>query len=67
MSLFVDAKISQKILPKLHGNKKRMDPVLIDLAKFCETGTLPDEKTNYPILSAVRSESRIFFFAVFEV
>lgn len=35
-----------KILPKLHGNKKRMEDVLIDLAKFCEMGELSSDKAS---------------------
>jgi 5-methylcytosine-specific restriction protein B len=37
----MDAQILQKILPKLHGNKKRMENVLVDLARFCEAGERP--------------------------
>lgn len=36
-----------KILPKLHGNKKRLEPVLMDLIRFCEAGQPPDTKTSY--------------------
>jgi 5-methylcytosine-specific restriction protein B len=32
----MDAQILQKILPKLHGSKKRIGPLLVALAKYCE-------------------------------
>jgi len=34
----MDAQILQKILPKLHGNKRQLETVLIQLAMYCETG-----------------------------
>ena len=37
----LDVQILQKVLPKLHGSKKRIEPLLIDLAAFCETGVKP--------------------------
>jgi hypothetical protein len=43
----LDTQILQKILPKLHGNKKRLEPVLIGLIQFCEMGHTPDTKTTY--------------------
>jgi hypothetical protein len=38
----MDAQIFQKILPKLHGSKKKLEELLIRLAQYCETG--PDAK-----------------------
>lgn len=32
----LDLQVLQKILPKLHGTKKRISPVLVALAKYCE-------------------------------
>ena len=37
----LDVQILQKVLPKLHGSKKRIEPLLVDLAAFCETGAVP--------------------------
>ena len=37
----LDVQILQKILPKLHGSKKRIEQLLVDLAVFCETGVAP--------------------------
>ena len=37
----LDTQILQKILPKLHGSKKRIEQLLVDLAVFCETGAAP--------------------------
>ena len=37
----LDVQILQKILPKLHGSKKRIEQLLVDLAVFCETGAAP--------------------------
>lgn len=37
----LDVQILQKILPKLHGSKKRVEQLLVDLAVFCETGAAP--------------------------
>lgn len=54
----MDAQILQKILPKLHGNKKRMEPVLIDLVKFCETGESSSDKAKTGF-SATPSVKRI--------
>jgi|GEM_PF-2036966 len=43
----MDAQILQKILPKLHGSKRRIETVLIELARYCETGLLHEEKSVY--------------------
>lgn len=32
----VDAQVLQKILPKLHGSRRRMEPILASLASYCE-------------------------------
>lgn len=40
-SACLDVQILQKILPKLHGSKKRIEQLLVDLAVFCETGVAP--------------------------
>ena len=37
----LDVQILQKILPKLHGSKKRIEQLLVDIAVFCETGAAP--------------------------
>lgn len=51
----VDAAIVQKLLPKLHGSRKKLVPVLTTLWDMCETGIglelaegVP-EQTNYPL------------------
>lgn len=43
----LDTQILQKVLPKLHGNKKRLEPVLMGLTKFCESGRPPDTTADY--------------------
>jgi 5-methylcytosine-specific restriction enzyme B len=40
----MDAQILQKILPKLHGSKKRIEPLLTGLAKYCEKGDKEEAK-----------------------
>lgn len=42
----MDAQIIQKILPKLHGSRKRIEDLLIELAQFCETGELSPKTTT---------------------
>ena len=51
----VDAAIVQKLLPKLHGSRKKLVPVLTTLWNLCETGIgielaneVPDQ-TKYPL------------------
>jgi len=39
--LVFDDQILHKILPKLHGSKRRLEALLIRLARFCETGIVP--------------------------
>ncbi|MCB1180139.1 MAG: hypothetical protein KDK36_21355, partial [Leptospiraceae bacterium] len=36
----MDEQILQKVLPKLHGNRKKMQPILEGLAYYCLTGKL---------------------------
>jgi len=48
----LDVQILQKILPKLHGSKKRIEQLLIDLAVFCETGTAPATTATFTAKSA---------------
>ena len=43
----MDAQILQKILPKLHGSRKRIEPLLLDLARYCETGSPPKDGDSY--------------------
>jgi 5-methylcytosine-specific restriction protein B len=43
----MDAQILQKILPKLHGSKKHIEHLLVDLAVFCDTGAAPEDKVSY--------------------
>jgi 5-methylcytosine-specific restriction endonuclease McrBC GTP-binding regulatory subunit McrB len=40
----MDAQILQKILPKLHGSRRQLENLLVQLARYCETGTMPDDK-----------------------
>jgi len=37
----LDAAIMQKLLPKLHGSKTKLGPVLAELKKICTTGKYP--------------------------
>ncbi|HTJ79797.1 MAG TPA: hypothetical protein VL357_12450 [Rariglobus sp.] len=43
----LDVQILQKILPKLHGSKKRIEQLLVDLSVFCETGAAPAGKSVF--------------------
>ena len=38
----MDAQILQKILPKLHGSKRKIGSLLAALAKYCEKGIRAD-------------------------
>ena len=40
----MDAQILQKILPKLHGSRRQLENLLVQLARYCETGKIPDDK-----------------------
>jgi hypothetical protein len=41
----MDAQMLQKILPKLHGSKRKIGSLLAALAKYCEQGILADAET----------------------
>ena len=43
-----DFQLLQKVLPKLHGSKRRLEPLLLRLAGFCETGAVPAKDASYP-------------------
>lgn len=38
----MDVQIVQKILPKLHGAKRKIGSLLVSLAKYCESGKIDD-------------------------
>lgn len=40
----MDAQILQKVLPKLHGSKRKIGSLLAALAKYCEQGVLAEAK-----------------------
>jgi 5-methylcytosine-specific restriction protein B len=40
----LDIQVLQKILPKLHGSRRKLEAMLIALAAFCESGKLSDAK-----------------------
>lgn len=40
----VDAQIVQKLLPKLHGSRRRLEPLLVALAIYCRDGKLDEAK-----------------------
>ena len=39
---FIDIAIMQKLLPKLHGSRSKLCPILLTLAKFCIQGGIND-------------------------
>jgi 5-methylcytosine-specific restriction protein B len=43
-----DFQLLQKVLPKIHGSKRRLEPLLLRLAGFCETGAVPAKDASYP-------------------
>jgi len=43
-----DLQLLQKVLPKLHGSKRRLEALLLRLAGFCETGLMPTKDATYP-------------------
>lgn len=45
----IDCAIVQKLLPKLHGSRKKIVPVLKELWSLCETGDKIDEKTSMEV------------------
>ena len=44
----LDAQILQKILPKLHGSRTRLAPLLGALAQYCATGTKAAALEHFP-------------------
>ena len=44
----LDDEILQKILPKIHGSKRRLEGLLVRLARYCETGTVPKKEDSTP-------------------
>jgi 5-methylcytosine-specific restriction protein B len=44
----LDAQILQKILPKLHGSRSRLAPLLGALATYCATGDEDDAMKHFP-------------------
>ena len=45
----IDCAIVQKLLPKLHGSRKKIVPVLKELWSLCEAGDKIDEKTSMEV------------------
>lgn len=45
----LDAQILQKILPKLHGSRSRLSPLLGALAQYCATGTKAYAMEHFPV------------------
>lgn len=43
-----DQQLLQKIMPKLHGSKRRIETLLLSLARFCETGEVPAAGSDIP-------------------
>ena len=43
-----DDQILQKILPKLGGSKRRVEALLVRLARYCETGVVPKKEDSTP-------------------
>jgi 5-methylcytosine-specific restriction protein B len=43
-----DAQLLQKILPKIHGSKRRLEALLVRLARYCETGSAPKKEDSTP-------------------
>lgn len=43
-----DQQLLQKIMPKLHGSKRRIESLLLSLARFCETGEVPAAASDIP-------------------
>jgi 5-methylcytosine-specific restriction protein B len=44
----LDDEILQKILPKLSGSKRRIEALLVHLARYCETGAVPKKADSTP-------------------
>jgi 5-methylcytosine-specific restriction protein B len=43
-----DAQLLQKIFPKIHGSKRRVDSLLVRLARYAETGNAPKKEDSTP-------------------
>ena len=43
MDDIIDVTIMQKLLPKVHGSRKKLDPILKKLGEFCLTEKLSSE------------------------
>jgi MoxR-like ATPase len=43
-----DLQLLQKIMPKLHGSKRKIEGLLLRLAEFCETGNVPGAESETP-------------------
>ena len=46
--LVFDNQVLQKVLPKLYGSKRRLEALLVRLARFCETGIVPSTTDSTP-------------------
>ena len=44
----LDEQILQKILPKLHGSRSRLGPLLGALARYCASGSEEESMKHYP-------------------
>jgi 5-methylcytosine-specific restriction enzyme B len=51
----VDAQILQKILPKLHGSKRKLGALLAALATYCEAGKKEDAEASFDKQAAIES------------
>lgn len=51
----LDTQILQKILPKLHGSKRKIGALLAALAKYCETGIKTDAESCFADQSALET------------
>ena len=51
INAILDSAIVQKLLPKLHGSRKKLVPVLKTLWSFCGTGNALDDATSVPNLT----------------
>jgi AAA domain (dynein-related subfamily) len=51
----LDAQILQKILPKLHGSKRKLGPLLAALARYCEAGKKAEAEASFADQTAVET------------
>lgn len=59
----MDAQIRQKILPKLHGSKRRIEKLLIALATYCELGTSSGSaQTKFETSEVIRADKSVVKF-----